>query len=164
MRHLLDYRWVYIYSWWKLQCWLKAHFILSPRLSPLLWYLQTWVRQVLHSSLFNIFLSFYLSRFSFYINTLRLSWECWTSFWQFEAQPIIVAIWFQEICNRKASAKTQLSLTSFLQSEVKIIHIIVQNNTSFKMSSLLLQNNRFNFLKIIFADCNLELQIWLLYN
>ena len=30
---------------------------------------------------------------------------------------------------RKASAKTQVSLTRFLQSEVKIIHIIVQNNT-----------------------------------
>ena len=26
-------------------------------------------------------------------------------------------------------AKTQVSLTKFLQSEVKIIHIIVQNNT-----------------------------------
>ena len=31
--------------------------------------------------------------------------------------------------HRKASAKTQVSLTKFLQSEVKIIHIIVQNNT-----------------------------------
>ena len=31
--------------------------------------------------------------------------------------------------HRKASAKTQVSLTRFLQSEVKIIHIIVQNNT-----------------------------------
>ena len=31
--------------------------------------------------------------------------------------------------HRKASAKTQVSLTSFLQSELKIIHIIVQNNT-----------------------------------
>ena len=28
-----------------------------------------------------------------------------------------------------ASAKTQVSLTRFLQSEVKIIHTIVQNNT-----------------------------------
>ena len=28
-----------------------------------------------------------------------------------------------------ASAKTQVSLTRFLQSEVKIKHIIVQNNT-----------------------------------
>ena len=27
------------------------------------------------------------------------------------------------------AAKTQVSLTRFLQSEVKIIHIIVQNNT-----------------------------------
>ena len=31
--------------------------------------------------------------------------------------------------HRKASAKTQVSLTKFLQSEVKIIDIIVQNNT-----------------------------------
>ena len=31
--------------------------------------------------------------------------------------------------HRKASAKTQVSLTRFLQSEVKIIHSIVQNNT-----------------------------------
>ena len=31
--------------------------------------------------------------------------------------------------HRKASAKTQVSLTRFLQNEVKIIHIIVQNNT-----------------------------------
>ena len=31
--------------------------------------------------------------------------------------------------HRKASAKTQVSLAKFLQSEVKIIHIIVQNNT-----------------------------------
>ena len=31
--------------------------------------------------------------------------------------------------HRKASAKTQVSLTRFLQSEVKIIHIIEQNNT-----------------------------------
>ena len=29
----------------------------------------------------------------------------------------------------KLPLKTQVSLTSFLQSEVKIIHIIVQNNT-----------------------------------
>ena len=29
----------------------------------------------------------------------------------------------------KLLLKTQVSLTSFLQSEVKIIHIIVQNNT-----------------------------------
>ena len=29
--------------------------------------------------------------------------------------------------HRKASAKTQVSLTKFLQSEVKIIHIIVQD-------------------------------------
>ena len=29
--------------------------------------------------------------------------------------------------HRKASAKTQVSLTRFLQSEVKIIHIIVQD-------------------------------------
>ena len=29
----------------------------------------------------------------------------------------------------KASSKTQVSLRNFLQSEVKIIHIIVQNNT-----------------------------------
>jgi len=28
-----------------------------------------------------------------------------------------------------ASAETQVSLTSFMQSEVQIIHIIVQNNT-----------------------------------
>ena len=31
--------------------------------------------------------------------------------------------------HRKAFAKTQVSLTRFLQSEVKIIHIILQNNT-----------------------------------
>ena len=30
---------------------------------------------------------------------------------------------------QKLLLKTQVSLTSFLQSEVKIIHIIVQNNT-----------------------------------
>ena len=35
----------------------------------------------------------------------------------------------QNTWHRKASAKTQVSLTRFLQSEVKIIHIIVQNNT-----------------------------------
>ena len=34
-------------------------------------------------------------------------------------------------CDVLASAKTQVSLTRFLQSEVKIIHIIVQNNTYF---------------------------------
>ena len=33
----------------------------------------------------------------------------------------------------KASAKTQVSLTRFLQSEVKIIHIIVQNNTYYQL-------------------------------
>ena len=36
---------------------------------------------------------------------------------------------------RKASAKTQVSLTKFLQSEVKIIHIIVQNNTYYSARS-----------------------------
>ena len=35
----------------------------------------------------------------------------------------------------KASAKTQVSLTRFLQSEVKIIHIIVQNNTYYSARS-----------------------------
>ena len=35
---------------------------------------------------------------------------------------------------RKASAKTQVSLTRFLQSEVKIIHIIVQNNTYYLLT------------------------------
>ena len=33
------------------------------------------------------------------------------------------------------SAKTQVSLTRFLQSEVKIIHIIVQNNTYYSARS-----------------------------
>ena len=33
----------------------------------------------------------------------------------------------QEPWHRKASAKTQVSLTRFLQSEVKVIHIIVQD-------------------------------------
>ena len=33
------------------------------------------------------------------------------------------------------SAKTQVSLTKFLQSEVKIIHIIVQNNTYYSARS-----------------------------
>ena len=37
--------------------------------------------------------------------------------------------------HRKASAKTQVSLTRFLQSEVKIIHIIVQNNTYYSARS-----------------------------
>ena len=32
-------------------------------------------------------------------------------------------------------AKTQVSLTRFLQSEVKIIHIIVQNNTHYSARS-----------------------------
>ena len=42
----------------------------------------------------------------------------------------IICIIFTSLCrHRKASAKTQVSLTRFLQSEVKIIHIIVQNNT-----------------------------------
>ena len=35
----------------------------------------------------------------------------------------------------KASAKTQVSLTRFLQSEVKIIHIIVQNKTYYSARS-----------------------------
>ena len=39
---------------------------------------------------------------------------------------------------REASAKTQISLTSFLQSEVKIIHIIVQDQDG--------QNNMFHFI------------------
>ena len=34
-----------------------------------------------------------------------------------------------------ASAKIQVSLTRFLQSEVKIIHIIVQNNTYYSARS-----------------------------
>ena len=38
--------------------------------------------------------------------------------------------------HRKASAKTQVSLTRFLQSEVKIIHIIVQDQDG--------QNNNIN--------------------
>ena len=37
--------------------------------------------------------------------------------------------------HREASAKTQVSLTKFLQSEVKIIHIIVQNNTNHRCLS-----------------------------
>ena len=37
--------------------------------------------------------------------------------------------------HRKASAKTQVSLRKFLQSEVKIIHIIVQNNTYYSARS-----------------------------
>ena len=37
--------------------------------------------------------------------------------------------------HRKASAKTQVSLTRFLQSEVKIIYIIVQNNTYYSARS-----------------------------
>ena len=37
--------------------------------------------------------------------------------------------------HRKASAKTQVSLTKFLQSEVKIIHIIVQNNRYYRARS-----------------------------
>ena len=37
--------------------------------------------------------------------------------------------------HRKASAKTQVSLTRFLQSEVKIIHITVQNNTYYTARS-----------------------------
>ena len=42
--------------------------------------------------------------------------------------------------HRKASAKTQVSLTRFLQSEVKIIHIIVQNNTNWNsMSAYIVQ-------------------------
>ena len=36
--------------------------------------------------------------------------------------------------HQKASVKTQVSLTRFLQSEVKIIHIIVQNNTYYKIT------------------------------
>ena len=43
---------------------------------------------------------------------------------------IIICPW-----HRKASAKTQVSLTKFLQSEVKIIHIIVQNNTYYSARS-----------------------------
>ena len=35
--------------------------------------------------------------------------------------------------HRKAFAETQVSLTRFLQSEVKIIHIIVQNNTNYSL-------------------------------
>ena len=35
----------------------------------------------------------------------------------------------------KLLLKTQVSLTSFLQSEVKIIHIIVQNNTYYSARS-----------------------------
>ena len=34
-----------------------------------------------------------------------------------------------------ASAKTQVSLTRFLQSEVKIIHVIVQNNAYYSAIS-----------------------------
>ena len=37
--------------------------------------------------------------------------------------------------HREASAKTQVSLRKFLQSEVKIIHIIVQNNTYYSARS-----------------------------
>ena len=37
--------------------------------------------------------------------------------------------------HRKASAKTQVSLTKFFQSEVKLIHIIVQNNTYYSARS-----------------------------
>ena len=36
---------------------------------------------------------------------------------------------------KKLLLKTQVSLTSFLQSEVKIIHIIVQNNTYYNARS-----------------------------
>jgi hypothetical protein len=44
----------------------SLHFQLFTRLPPLLWCLQTWVMLV--CLLCNIFLSFYLSRISFYIN------------------------------------------------------------------------------------------------
>ena len=37
----------------------------------------------------------------------------------------------------KLLLKTQVSLTSFLQSEVKIIHIIVQNNTYLSLETIL---------------------------
>ena len=37
--------------------------------------------------------------------------------------------------NMYSFAKTQVSLTRFLQSEVKIIHIIVQNNTYYSARS-----------------------------
>ena len=36
------------------------------------------------------------------------------------------------MCIKKLLLKTQVTLTSFLQSEMKIIHIIVQNNTYYQ--------------------------------
>ena len=50
----------------------------------------------------------------------------------------------------KLLLKTQVSLTSFLQSEVKIIHIIVQSNT-YIIASLIVHTCMLN-LKICMAD------------
>ena len=49
--------------------------------------------------------------------------------------------------HRKASAKTQVSLTRFLQSEVKIIHIIVQNNTYYNTRSRWTKQQHFHRVK-----------------
>ena len=46
---------------------------------------------------------------------------------------------------KEPSAKTQVSLTRFLQSEVKIIHIIVQNNTYYSARSRWTKQQHINF-------------------
>ena len=58
------------------------------------------------------------------------SWraEAWKRIWR-RIDIRTVKQWKWCPWHRKASAKTHVSLTRFLQSEVKIIHIIVQNNT-----------------------------------
>ena len=62
--------------------------------------------------------------------------------------------------HRKASAKTQVSLTRFLQSEVKIIHIIVQNTTCYSARSrwTKLQHTRLCFYKERFENKNILLE------
>ena len=60
--------------------------------------------------------------------------------------------------HRKASAKTQVSLRKFLQSEVKIIHIIVQvqdgqNNNITKVIAILTED-----LLECFASCSIHKQ------
>ena len=113
-------------------------FVLSSFLSFLSFFLS-----FLLSSFLPLFLSSFILHYNMYYfhlickNFLKLTcvlaepFRCHVH----HSQCLTVKHWEWCTWHRKASAKRQVSSRKFLQSEVKIIHIIVQNNTYYNARS-----------------------------
>ena len=124
MSNIMFYTFIYLYELYSLHVWVFTCFPLS--VNVILLYITSILKTLFRFTFIKIciiILFLYWKRRRPHI--LLVSWT------DAQLSRLLMGLskhWKWCTWNRKASAKTQVSLTRFLQSEVKIIHIIVQNN------------------------------------